>query len=65
MLDTAIYDRSTSSDIATTSLLLDIPDRKGGRPVVGPHPVPQRQLSEIPERAVKDVSISHTSPSVF
>lgn len=31
--------------------------RKEGRPVVGPHVVPQRQLTQVPDEVVKEVCI--------
>ena len=57
MLSTDVYDRKINSG-ETMSLLPDIQPRKGGRPIVGPHAVPQRQISCIPEADVREVCIS-------
>lgn len=64
MLGTDIYDAKVEAG-ETTSLLSSssIQPRKGERPVVGPHAVPQRQLSDFPGSEVKEVClyISFTS----
>ena len=57
MLDTAVYDRDTEELGEERTWLKDedLPQRKGPRPEVGTHAAPQRQLTETPEKEIKEV----------
>lgn len=60
MISTDVYDRKIKAGEAT-SYLPDIPPREGDRPTVGPHAVPQRQISSIPGVDLTEVCISFFS----
>ena len=53
MLSTARY--AKSSDKRSWLPQLSPPPRAGSRPQVGSHPVPQRQLTQIPDEEIKAV----------
>lgn len=53
MLSTAQYEKS--SDKRNWLPQYSYLPRSGPRPQVGPHPVPQRQLTQLPEEEVKAV----------
>ena len=52
MLSTAQYEKSRDK---RSWLPLSLPPRAGSRPQVGSHPVPQRQLIQLPNEDVKSV----------
>ena len=53
MLSTARYERS--DDKRSWLPQLFPPPRKGSRPQMGSHPVPQRQLAQLPDEEIKAV----------
>ncbi|EAW14005.1 uncharacterized protein ACLA_070370 [Aspergillus clavatus NRRL 1] len=53
MLSTEIYDRHIQAG-HRTSHLSSVPVKARERPVVGPHAVPQRQLTEFPNGSIKE-----------
>lgn len=54
MLSTAVYERNEDQETYLPAEGITV--REGKRPVVGPHVVPQRQLSQIPDNKVQEVS---------
>jgi hypothetical protein len=57
MFSTEVYDSQPDK----RRLLSDeqVPRREGGRPLIGRHVVPQRQLDQIPGREIKEVGCFH------